>query len=86
MTGWDGHGVGTAYEFAPGRHQSEIDTTTNKPGAAEEPNDPAIFIAVESKSLVSGNNLHRNVILRDEAERAVQVRYNIVVVRYAPCG
>ncbi len=44
--------------------------------AAEAYNEPHRFtamIAFEWTSLVSGNNLHRNVILRDGAERARQV-------------
>ena len=43
---------------------------------AEEYNDPHVFttlIAYEWTSLVDGNNLHRNVFLRDGEERALQV-------------
>ncbi|KJS44829.1 MAG: hypothetical protein VR71_04215 [Roseovarius sp. BRH_c41] len=44
--------------------------------AAEEFDNPGVFttfIAFEWTSLVSGNNLHRNVIFRDNADRAGQM-------------
>ncbi|MDX1332211.1 MAG: DUF3604 domain-containing protein [Robiginitalea sp.] len=44
--------------------------------AAEKYNDPGTFTAIigfEWTSLVKGNNLHRNVLLRDNGNRALQV-------------
>ncbi len=53
---------------------------------AEEYNDPGTFttiIGFEWTSLVSGNNLHRNVLLRDDADRALQV---LPMVTQGPVG
>ncbi|MEM8728982.1 MAG: DUF3604 domain-containing protein [Pseudomonadota bacterium] len=54
--------------------------------AAEKYNEPGrftAFIAYEWTSLVNGNNLHRNVILRDSGSRAEQV---VPMVTQAPFG
>ncbi|WP_170825400.1 DUF3604 domain-containing protein [Ruegeria sp. HKCCA5426] len=73
-------------QFAQGTISSELNYQPGNPAykrvwddiiaAAEEFNDPGVFttfIAFEWTSLVSGNNLHRNVIFRDGPERAGQV-------------
>jgi hypothetical protein len=73
-------------QFAQGKISAELNYQPGNPAykrvwneiiaAAEEFNDPGrftTFIAFEWTSLVSGNNLHRNVIFRDGAERAGQV-------------
>ncbi len=73
-------------QFAQGEISAELNYQPGNPAykrvwddivrAAEEFNDPGTFttfIAFEWTSLVSGNNLHRNVIFRDGAERAGQV-------------
>jgi hypothetical protein len=54
--------------------------------AAEKYNDPGKFTALigfEWTSLVKGNNLHRNVIFRDDAERVSQV---VPMVTQKPFG
>jgi hypothetical protein len=53
---------------------------------AEKYNEPGKFttlIGFEWTSLVKGNNLHRNVLLRDNADRALQV---VPMVTQAPYG
>jgi len=73
-------------QFAQGEISPELNYQPGNPAykrvwddivrAAEELNDPGTFttfIAFEWTSLVSGNNLHRNVIFRDGPERAGQV-------------
>ena len=73
-------------EFAQGKVSSALNYQPGNPAykrvwddliqAAEEYNDPGVFttfIAFEWTSLVSGNNLHRNVIFRDGQERAGKI-------------
>jgi hypothetical protein len=73
-------------KFAQGKFPKEIMYNPGTPGyratwdliikAAEEANEPGkftAFIAYEWTSLVSGNNLHRNVLFRDNADKASQV-------------
>lgn len=72
--------------FAQGKFPKEIMYNPGTPGyqatwhgiiqAAEDANEPGkftAFIAYEWTSLVTGNNLHRNVIFRDNADKARQV-------------
>ena len=72
--------------FAQGKFPKEIQYIPGTPGyiatwqgiikAAEDANQPGkftAFIGYEWTSLVKGNNLHRNVIFRDNADKASQV-------------
>jgi hypothetical protein len=67
--------VPAALNYQPG-NPAYKDTWQDLVAAAEEFNDPGKFstlIAYEWTSLVKGNNLHRNVIFRDSADKADQV-------------
>ena len=62
-------------DYSPGApaYRSVWETTVK---AAEKYNEPGrftAFIGYEWTSLVKGNNLHRNVIFRDNADKALQV-------------
>ena len=72
--------------FAQGKFPKEIMYNPGSPGyratwdliikAAEEANEPGkftAFIAYEWTSLVSGNNLHRNILFRENGDMARQV-------------
>ncbi len=72
--------------FAQGKFPKEIQYVPGNPGyiaawqgtikAAEDANQPGkftAFIGYEWTSLVKGNNLHRNVIFRDNGDKASQV-------------
>lgn len=72
--------------FAQGKFPKEIQYVPGTPGyiaawqgtiqAAEEANEPGkftAFIGYEWTSLVKGNNLHRNVVFRDNGDKARQV-------------
>ena len=72
--------------FAQGKFPKEIMYNPGSPGyrstweliikSAEEANEPGkftAFIGYEWTSLVSGNNLHRNILFRDNADKASQV-------------
>ena len=76
---------GLLEEYSPGAkiYGSVWERVVN---AAEKYNDPGNFttiIGFEWTSLVKGNNLHRNVLLRDDANRALQV---LPMVTQAPVG
>jgi len=64
-----------ALQYNPGT-KGYGDTWQSIIKAAEDANEPGkftAFIGYEWTSLVAGNNLHRNVIFRDNADRASQV-------------
>jgi hypothetical protein len=89
--------------FGQGKFPKEIMYNPGTPGyhatwlgivkAAEDANQPGkftAFIGYEWTSLVAGNNLHRNVIFRDNADKATQVEpftnYPPAVPIRATCG
>ena len=77
--------LGLMANYSPGsrRYASLWDDVIN---AAEKYNDPGeftAFIAFEWTSLVKGANLHRNVIFRDNGDRARQV---VPFTMYPPMG
>ncbi|WP_068117232.1 DUF3604 domain-containing protein [Tropicimonas marinistellae] len=72
-------------QYSPGSpiYASVWETVVEK---AEEYNEPGIFtafIGFEWTSLVKGNNLHRNVVLRDNGDRALMVE---PIVTQPPVG
>ncbi|MFD0980269.1 DUF3604 domain-containing protein [Tropicimonas aquimaris] len=72
-------------QYSPGStiYASIWETVVQK---AEEYNDPGTFtafIGYEWTSLVKGNNLHRNVVMRDNGDRALMVE---PMVTQAPIG
>lgn len=72
-------------QYSPGSpiYASVWETTVQK---AEEYNQPGVFTALigyEWTSLVKGNNLHRNVVLRDNGDKALMVQ---PMVTQAPVG
>lgn len=72
-------------QYSPGSpiYASVWETVVEK---AEEYNDPGVFtafIGYEWTSLVRGNNLHRNVVLRDNGDKALMVE---PLVTQAPIG
>lgn len=61
------------YSSGARRYSTIWDDVINNAEAANDPGNFTAFIAFEWTSLVKGNNLHRNVIFRDSADRARQI-------------